>query len=221
MATADQIHALDARIATATQELTAIDTAIANRVTIIENLNVPAGIAGLHSRVEVLESASRIVSNWEEVMKEEIKKAIVERGDSKDGYMKGILESKAIWGIKTVDEVKNYRSWNKKFKNAMDQAKPGSREAIIWLETITDQEMYDAIVDATPLEAILEIYSNKGDNKLEKGPQILKEMNRDLWAILQDKAEGEALDKINAVKDGEGLWAYIHMHNWFHKTNDL
>ena len=65
MATADQIHALDARITTATQELTAIDTAIANRVTIIENLNVPAGIAGLHSRVEALESASRIVSNWE------------------------------------------------------------------------------------------------------------------------------------------------------------
>ena len=47
---------------------------------------------------------------------------------------------------------------------------------------------------------------------------ILKDLNRDLWAILQAKAEGEALLKASAVKDGEGLWScqnapVVHEHN--------
>ena len=42
-----------------------------------------------------------------------------------------------------------------------------------------------------------------------------------LWAVLQAKAEGEALQKDSAVKDGEGLWACIKMHQWFMKTTDL
>ena len=224
----EQINALDGRITAVHNELSgtiqgleAIDTTIANRVTIMENWNVPIGLAGLHSRTEALESAGRIASNWQDLLKEEVKKAIADKPSHKDGFLKGILESKAIWGIKPVDEAKHYRAWNKKFKNAIDQAKPGARDAIIFLETIPDKEVFDGMVDATPLEIILDIYDKKGNEKLEGGGTFLKELNRDLWAVLQDKAEGEALEKINAVKDGEGLWAYIYMHNWFHKTTDL
>ena len=47
------------------------------------------------------------------------------------------------------------------------------------------------------------------------------ELNRDQWAVLQAKAEGEALLKASAVKDGEGLWAYVKMHQWFISTTDL
>ena len=49
---------------------------------------------------------------------------------------------------------------------------------------------------------------------------ILKDLTRDLWAILQAKAEGEALLKDSAVKDGEGLWSYVKMHQWFMSTTD-
>ena len=37
---------------------------------------------------------------------------------------------------------------------------------------------------------------------------------------MEDKAEGEALGKINAANQGEGLWAYIIMHQWFCKATD-
>ena len=70
----EQINALDARITAVHNEiigmiqgLEAIDTAIANRVTIMENWNVPIGLAGLHSRTEALESAGRIASNWQDL----------------------------------------------------------------------------------------------------------------------------------------------------------
>ena len=66
----EQINALDARITAVHNEiigmiqgLEAIDTATANRVTIMENWNVPIGLAGLRSRIEALESAGRIASN--------------------------------------------------------------------------------------------------------------------------------------------------------------
>jgi len=216
MATVEKINALDGRITAVHNEITgtiqgleAIDATIANRMAIMENWNVPVGIAGLHSRIEALESAGRIASNWQDLLKEEVKKAIAEKPSYKEGFLKGILESNAIWGIKAVEEAKHYRAWNKKFKNAIDQAKPGARDAIMFLETITD---------ATPLEVILEIDQHKGNHKLDGGETFLKELNRDLWQVLQDKAEGEALEKINAVKDGEGVWAYVYMHNWLHKT---
>lgn len=45
-------------------------------------------------------------------------------------------------------------------------------------------------------------------------------MNRDLWAILSDKASGEALDKIKSVPHLEGLWAYVKVHHWFCKTSE-
>ena len=101
---------------THTSDTQAANVAVTNQMTIMEHLNVPAGFAGLYARVEALESAGRIASNWEDLLREEVKKAVAEKGsNSKDGFMKGILESKAIWGIKNVDEAKNYRSWNKKF----------------------------------------------------------------------------------------------------------
>ena len=188
----EQINALDGRITAVHNEISgtiqgleAIDAAIANRVTIMENWNVPVGIAGLHARIEALESAGRIASNWQDLLKEEVKKAIADKPSHKDGFLKGILESKAIWGIKPVDEAKHYRAWNKKFKNAIDQAKLGARDAIIFLETIPDKEVFDGLmVEPTAMEAIVEIYKEKGSNKVEGGESFLKELNRDLWAIL-------------------------------------
>ena len=229
----DQINAMEGTmsvmrqektgIINATSELQTMDTSITNRVHIMENWNVPVGIAGLHARVEARESEGVVANNLQEFMKEEVKHALAEKQfNHKQGFLKGILESKAIWGIRPVGEAKHYRNWNKKFKNAIDQAKPGSRYAIIFLETVSDKEVFGGLmVESTAMEAILEIYREKGSNKVEGGESFFKELSRDLWAILQDKAEGDTLENIHAVKDGEGLWAYVDMHNWFHKTTDL
>ena len=46
-------------------------------------------------------------------------------------------------------------------------------------------------------------------------------MNRDLWAVLVDKCETEALQKANSAGQGEGLWAYIRVHQWYNKTTEL
>ena len=54
--------------------------------------------------------------------------------------------------------------------------------------------------------------------KIDSGAEHLTELSRDLWSILLSKCEGEAWMKINSVRDGEGLWAYIKLHQWFTKT---
>ena len=49
----------------------------------------------------------------------------------------------------------------------------------------------------------------------------LLDMNRDLWAVLVDKSESEAVQKANSAGQGEGLWAYVRLHQWFNKTTEL
>ena len=46
-------------------------------------------------------------------------------------------------------------------------------------------------------------------------------MNRDLWAVLVDKCESEALQKANRAGQGEGLFAYIRARQWFNKATEL
>ena len=43
-------------------------------------------------------------------------------------------------------------------------------------------------------------------------------MNKDLWAILVDKAKGGAWNKLTSAGDGEGMWGYVRIHQWFSKT---
>ncbi len=61
---------LSGAITTLTNNTQAASTAVATRIAVMENLNVPAGFAGVHARLEALESAGRIASNWEELMRE-------------------------------------------------------------------------------------------------------------------------------------------------------
>ena len=36
-----------------------------------------------------------------------------------------------------------------------------------------------------------------------------------------DRYDGEALHKVNSAAQGEGLYAYIRVHQWFNKTTEL
>ena len=108
----------------------------------------------------------------------------------------------------------------------MEQARPKSREIITWLETIKEKRVIETKkddLDETMGACILTIAELDGGTEegVREKVTILKDLNRDLWAILQAKAEGEALLKASAVKDGEGLWSYVKMHQWFMSTTDL
>ena len=139
---------------------------------------------------------------------------------------KPILECKSIQDLKFLSDGKQYRVWNKKFKNALEQARPKSREVITWLETVKEKAVIETKkedLDDTMAGCIMSIAELEGGTKesIREKMNILKDLNRDLWALLQAKAKGEALQKASAVKDGEGLWSYVKMHRWFMSTTDL
>ena len=55
------------------------------------------------------------------------------------GKNKEILESKAVQNLSKLTGPKEYRYWNQRFKNALDQARPDhGRKLIGYLETITE-----------------------------------------------------------------------------------
>ena len=61
------------------------------------------------------------------------------------GWNRSILESKAIQDLSAVVDSKQYRQWNKKAKNALDQIRPHSRRLLDAVEKITEDEINDAI----------------------------------------------------------------------------
>ena len=71
-------------------------------------------------------------------------------------------------------------------------------------------------------EVICELLEESKEGK-GKGvtSENLVELNRDLCAVLVDKCEGEAIHKTNSAGQGEGLWGYIRVHQWFNKTTEL
>ena len=72
-------------------------------------------------------------------------------------------------------------------------------------------------------ECIFELIGEKEEDgsstKTDEG--ALRSFNRDIWAVLVDKCKGEAIHKVNSAEQGEGMWAYIRVHQWFNKTTEL
>ena len=138
---------------------------------------------------------------------------------------KSILENKAVQGLEPLSESKGYRMWNRKLKNVLEQSRRSARKLLMWLDTVTEQAVqdeFDAVHDPSDgkVEAILALWKEYIGS--QKDQSITKEefydMNRDLWALLVDKAKGEAWNKLNAAGDGEGMWGYVRIHQWFSKT---
>ena len=65
-----------------------------------------------------------------------IQQTINNKHDNNNKFKKEIMESKAVQSIKELDNGKGYALWNRKFKNAVDQARPGMLDALDWLEKI-------------------------------------------------------------------------------------
>jgi hypothetical protein len=64
------------------------------------------------------------------------------------------------------------------------------------------------------------------DKYFDKFPKLKEEdfteINRDLWSLYTDRVvdKSEAAIKMKAVSQGEGLWIYIRLHQWFNKTTE-
>ena len=76
------------------------------------------------------------------------------------GGAKPILESKAISDLSLLDDSKNYRAWNKKFKNALEQTRANSRTCLTFIESLmekTIQDTYSSQQHSTKYHSILYI----------------------------------------------------------------
>ena len=48
----------------------------------------------------------------------------------------------------------------------------------------------------------------------------MEDLNRDIWSILDAKSELEAQGELKSVPQGEGLMAFVRLHQWFIRTTD-
>ena len=82
--------------------------------------------------------------------------------------MKEILESKAIKHLGTLSGPKEYRYWNQRLKNAMDQARPSyGREIVTILEDITEsmvENQKELASNEDVTECIFELIAEKEED---------------------------------------------------------
>ena len=121
---------------------------------------------------------------------------------------RSVLDSKAVMNLRTISTKSEYRAWNEKLVNALATVRPKAREVMDYIRKMidmgalsVDRSQYDAQPFATerPWESFSE----------------------DLYAILIDKAENEALTRVRSVKPGESIRAYFILHKWFTETTGM
>ena len=140
---------------------------------------------------------------------------------SNTGFSKPILESKAVQDIGALSDAKTYRRWNMRMKNAIEQTRPLARKVLDVVEKMTEEEIDEEgklNQHASYCDAIAAVYQNKYEASNPGLHSALDECNRDLWSLLVAKAEGEAVSKMKACNQGDGLWAYKRLHKWFTRT---
>ena len=142
-------------------------------------------------------------------------------GSYHDAGGKPILESKAIQDIGLLADAKTYRRWNMRMKNAIEQTRPLARRVLEVVEKMSEEEVEEEGRSNQHLsycDAIVAVYKKKYEASNPGLETILETCNRDLWSILVAKAEGEAVSKMKACNQGDGLWAYKRLHRWFTRT---
>ena len=112
----------------------------------IINMNIPTFIRTIDAGVPAMEGTVGSIMNIERVIDEKIEEKVKAQITNQRGNWMGkpILEFKAILDLKPINDAKGYRVWNKKFKNAFDQARPRSWEVINWLESVREKKVIEA-----------------------------------------------------------------------------
>ncbi len=196
-------------------------TTVEAKVSVIESKILEMEQQSLQS-LAALQSLEALKS-LEATMDAKIKMAIHMTEGRSQSFAKPILESKAISEVGKLTDAKSYRPWNRKMKNAIDQVRPTGRKVMEMLESITEEMVTNASArEQTPTikDTIMNVYLARLSQKYPDLEGNLDEVNRDLWSILEAKSEGEALGKLKSVPQGEGLMAYVRLHQWFIRTTD-
>ena len=143
----------------------------------------------------VMHKAGLVQGAVETLMKQsEAKK---EGGDNRFG--RSVLESKAVSNMKTLGSDKgSFRAWHEKLVNVMEQLRSGSRGLFKALTRYVDQEIEDNF----------EEWVNKQEECDGMEDKFYKQVNEDVYVLLMDKCEADALTRVRSCPAGEGLMAH-------------
>ena len=123
----------------------------------------------------------------------------------------GILESKAVANIKTlISDKTTFRSWNEKLINVFSQARQGCRGMFRAMAEYVDQDMTGDFET---------LFNNTQDCRdMESQGNTYKNISEDLYILLVDKTEGEAMVRLRGCSHGDEpahTWLYTS-GSWGH-----
>ena len=157
-----------------------------------------------------LETGIKNVTHSTGMVQGAVESLVKQQEAKKDGgggrHNRNVLESKSVANMKTLSSGKaSFRMWHEKLVNVMEQLRPGSRGLFKVLTKYVDREV----------EANFEEWVKA----LEECDGLLDEdynnINEDVYVLLMDKCEAEALTRVRACPAGEGLLAYRAVYKWF------
>ena len=118
------------------------------------------------------------------------------------------MEHRLIRDLKSfTGDKREYRNWNEKLINAYVQIKKGPRGIFEWVKEQVEKGVndMDQFKDAWDVEEFSDNYEFDG-------------FGEELYCVLMDKCEGEALTKIRTAHEGQGIKAYFALHKWYSET---
>jgi len=128
-------------------------------------------------------------------------------------FVRSILDYKSIQSIGDIgNERSGWRDWSEKFKNALNQSRQDGRKLITWMEHVVAKSNQLEREHATILS--FDSQCTRRDYDREGFKTDYDVMNGDLYAVLIDKAKGEALKRVREANEGDGLVAYCKVHKW-------
>ena len=177
------------------RRLETLETAVAAQPDGNQTLNLTTSV---EARIKVIEAqiAKSVTNDTIELILQARMKTMMFMSDKKQSsnefFKKPILESKAVSDVEKLSDAKSYRPFNRKLKNAMEQTRPYARKIMEMLEAVSEQEITDSAArDPKPTvkDTIIDIYLAKHAIKYPDLEQSLEEFNREIWSVLDAKAE--------------------------------
>ena len=120
----------------------------------------------------------------------------------------GILESRAAADIETLASGKTaFRSWNEKLINVFSQARQGCRGMFRSMAEYVDQDV------TGDFETLFR--NTQSCRDMESQGSSYGNISEDLYILLVDKTEGEAMVRLQGCSHGDGVSAYMTIYKWF------
>jgi len=101
----------------------------------------------IHMKVVAIETQMETFGNFVEAEMLKIQDESKGKGKGKNWWKKEIMESKSVQEIGKLSDGKGYRKWLTEMKNLFDQARPGGRHMIAFLEMMKEEEIIAKLQD--------------------------------------------------------------------------